>query len=487
MKNLIYGGAVQRPLLGIVAGAMAIAIAVAVGLAVHGGSLAVFVAFSLVFFSIAFVAICNPRDYAHLFLAAMWLMGFWGRYVIHQAKETPYVEAVGDFSATPASIDAVLTVCTLGGLGFLIGRLATLPISTSLKNRWRLEQLGSPAWYGAWRGTLWAIALIAIIAIVAVNWRFGILVRGSVAQTLLPWPLGGLFAWTTDIGLALALAILTAWDRQCGLGVVRGFVFLCIEGAAMSLSTASRALYLFHTLPFFVSEVVGRPLAARRRLLLGIFAIWLAGAAAVPATTTFFRLFGSEPVPTQQGELDAGYVRRQDFNLPVLRGQGATLAWLLVVERWTGLEGVMATVAYADKGYGLMWRAAFDRRSYGTVDVYTRDISKSGFSERHAGQYHYATPAGSIAFLYFSGSLWIVVVGMALIAVLMTAIELAWRRLIRDELPLAIAGWYLAFIVLQLSGSLQQAVVGPVMVTLLFGAAWLMSAFSRSTPAGASA
>jgi hypothetical protein len=464
---------------------MAVVIAIVTGLAVHEGNLVIFVAFTLVFFSIAAVAVFNSRDYAHLFLAAMWLMGFWGRYVIHQVLQTPYVEAIGDFSVNPASMDAVLTVCALGGAGFLVGRLVTLPLSTRLKNRWRLEQISGPAWYVAWRGTVWAVTLVTIIAVVAVNWRFGILVRGFVTQTPLLWPFGGLFAWTTDIGLALAMAVLTAWDRQCGLSVVRGFIFLCIEGAAMSLSTASRALYLFHTLPFFVSEVTERTIVKRKRLLFGLLAIWLVCTAAVPAITTFSRLFGSDPMPTRQQELDSGNVPRQSADLAVLRGQSATLAWLLIVERWTGLEGVMATVAHADKSYDLLQRASFERRSYGTVDVYTRDISKSGFAERHARQYHYATPAGAIAFLYFSGALWVVVLGMALIAVMITAIELAWRWLIRDELPLAIAGWYLAFIVLQLSGSLQQAVVGPIMVTLLFAFARTMSNVSPLPAAAA--
>ncbi len=80
--------------------------------------------------------------------------------------------------------------------------------------------------------------------------------------------------------------------------------------------------------------------------------------------------------------------------------------------------------------------------------------------------------------MYFSGALWVVFAGMALIAMLVTAIELVWTWLIRDPLPLAMAGWYLAFVVLQLSGGLQQAITGPVMVTLLFAVARMMSAVS---------
>jgi hypothetical protein len=103
--------------------------------------------------------------------------------------------------------------------------------------------------------------------------------------------------------------------------------------------------------------------------------------------------------------------------------------------------------------------------------VYTRDIAKSGFTEQHAQRYHFASPGGPIAFFYFSGSLGFVFAGMALLAVAVSAVELLWTWLVRDPLPLAMAGWYLAFIVLQLTGGLQQAITGPVMVTGLLAAA----------------
>lgn len=462
-------------------GALVVATAIAgvVGYAVYDGSLAVFAAFSAVFFAIAVVAVCYPRDYAHLFLALMWFMGFWVKLVLHALIEWRYLEPVGNFVATPESWDAVLSVCTIGGGGFLLGRLATLPWSTKLKARFLAADGASPTWYRAWRGTLWLSAVAVLTIFVAVNWRLGILVRGAVAQTPLPWPLGGLFAWATDIGLALAISILAAWDRQLGLVAMRGFAALCVEGAAMSLTTSSRALYLFHTLPFFLSERPWRTFGWRSPRLWAIVTIWLAVAAAIPAVTTFSRLFGSSAVPVVQVDLDRGQATRQTVDGRILTNQGITLMRILVIERWTGLEGVMSTVSYADKSFGLLWQAAFARRSYGTVDVYTRDISKSGFSERHAQHLHYASPAGPIAFLYFSGSLWMVFAGMALIAMLVTAIELLWAWLVRDQLPLAIAGWYLAFVVLQLSGGLQQTVTGPIMITLLFGMVWLM----RSVPA----
>jgi len=147
---------------------------------------------------------------------------------------------------------------------------------------------------------------------------------------------------------------------------------------------------------------------------------------------------------------------------------------LLLIDRWTGLEGLMATVAYPEKSMSLFAEAVAQRRSYGTIDTYTRKISGSTFTEENAKKYHYATPAGPIALLYFSGSLVTVFAGMAFISVLMSAIELLWLWLARDRLLLAMSGLYLALVVLQLSGGLVQAITGPLTVTGVFAGVWLM-------------
>lgn len=100
----------------------------------------------------------------------------------------------------------------------------------------------------------------------------------------------------------------------------------------------------------------------------------------------------------------------------------------------------MADVAYPDKNFELLVQAAKFHRSYGTVDVYTGKINGAAFAEENAKKYHYATIAGPIAFLYFSGSLTIVFVGMAVIALAMSAIELCWAWLVRDRLIVAMSG-----------------------------------------------
>jgi hypothetical protein len=282
------------------------------------------------------------------------------------------------------------------------------------------------------------------------------------------------------------LCLFLAWDRQSGFGVTRGFIALCVEGALISVSTLSRGVYFFHTLPALLTEGKEVFKTGRLRQLAALGAIWLLVGVAVPATTTFLRLFGQDAVPVTRSELVTS--QKLDFDRPLfehhavsgLWDQFVTLGQILLVDRWTGLEGVMATVAYPVRNMSLLLEAATKRRSYGTVDVYTKKISGSAFSEVDAKKYHYATLAGPIALFYFSGSLLVVFGGMALISLLMSAVELLWLWLVRDRLLVATSGLYLALLVLQLSGSLIQPATSVITVTCAFIGVWLVGNFRRN-------
>ena len=444
----------------------------------YPGDKFIFSFFSLVIFAIGGLAIRLPKHYAHFFLSAAWFLGFWVKYLFHLATAAEYNELHGSFDGSNASWDAVFLVVGVGGAGYLIGRFISLPVVGPATSILLARTIAVPSWWPLHRDRIWLMAALLVFVILATNQELGLLVRGYVALVILPWPFGGLFAWMTDIGTALLLTLFLAWDRRAGFGVERGFVALCIEGALFSVSTLSRGLYFFHTLPPLVTEGAEAARGPRRRPLAILLAIWLVVGVAIPPAATYVRLFGQNAIPVTQAELKAtespDYRRPPSTNptISVLWVQFVIMTRLLLVDRWTGLEGVMATVAYPEKSVALLGKAVSQRRSYGTVDVYTGRISGSTFTEENAKTYHFATLAGPIALLYFSGSLAVVFFGMALISVLISAIELTWRWLVRDRALVAMAGFYLALVVMQLSGSLIQSATGIATVSFAFIAIW---------------
>lgn len=463
--------------------------AIAAGSWFYPGSLSLYVLFTGVFFAILYSGIFFGFQYSHFFLSIAWFVGFWLKSAIHFASSAPYCEPVGSFDASARAWDNVLLVASIGGLGYLTGRILVLPV---MKRRTPSSAgIALPWWYHRWRTPLWLLAAAVLIAIVVVNHEMGLIIRGYVAKVQLPWPFGGLFAWMTDIGLALAISVLVAWDRASGAGVVRGFFALCVEGAVLSVATLSRGLYFFHTLPALASEGLISEDRLQLRRMIVLLSIWLAIALAIPLLTTGLRLVGDKAMPTTQAKMDAEAggaptearaasidpkcSDNEPHTAKTILVRSFYIARALVIDRWTGLEGLMSSESYSNRSMSLFKEAAMFRRSYGTVDVYTDKISVSGFTEANAKKYHFATLAGPIAFFDFSGSWLVVFAGMALLATLMSLIEALWENLVYDPLVVAMSGCYLALVVLQLSGGIIQAATGPIAVTAFLALIWLIN------------
>lgn len=479
----------------------------AIGALFYPGQLSWFLLFSATFFAVLYSAFVLPFQYSHLFLAIPWFLGFWVKLVVHFAfahfgwlEAARYVEPAGRFDGSPTAWDQVIITATVGGLGYLSGRVLLAPIARGSSKM--TKGIKPPQWYRPMRAPLWILAAIAFVLIVYVNAETGLIVRGYVPRIQLPWPFGALFAWTTDIGFALVLSVMTAWDRGSTTGPTRGFIALCLEGAIISVQTNSRGIYLFHTVPALVSEARRSSSAlsklAGAGLLLGI---WLAGAVAIPVLTTGLRALGENAVLARTAQhatpaaapsssafsttprnsnTSAITPRLAESSAPTIPTNSNRLdpsrsfashvfedAGRLVIDRWPGLEGLMATQSYPARSLELLKSAAFQRRSFGMVDIYSHTIAGLDFTEEQAKKYHNATLAGPMAFFYYSGSWLFVFAGMALLAILMSVLELIWASLVSDPLVVAMSGCYLALVVMQLSTGVFQAASGPLAVTIL--------------------
>jgi hypothetical protein len=91
---------------------------------------------------------------------------------------------------------------------------------------------------------------------------------------------------------------------------------------------------------------------------------------------------------------------------------GLTKILSLVVDRWIGLEGVMAVTSYPEKNPALLLEAAIEKREIGKSTRF-QEICNSHYRWVDAGSWQFASLPGAAAFFYFSGSLWIVLFGMA--------------------------------------------------------------------------
>ena len=115
----------------------------------------------------------------------------------------------------------------------------------------------------------------------------------------------------------------------------------------------------------------------------------------------------------------------------------------LVIDRWIGLEGVMAVSAYPEKSNKLLFEALTEKRGIGTTTKF-QEIANSHYRWVDASVWQFASLPGAAAFFYFSGSLWVVMLGMAGFALLLQLSEQFIFRLTSNPLLCSLFGLTLA-------------------------------------------
>jgi hypothetical protein len=154
------------------------------------------------------------------------------------------------------------------------------------------------------------------------------------------------------------------------------------------------------------------------------------------------------------------------MQLPAVLNRALSLA----TNRWIGLEGVMALQAHPDKSFALLGEGLAERYVDGKVPMY-QHISKSIYTGMDPNQWKFGSLPGAIAFLYYSGSLWIVFLGMALLTVSLHFFEIITKRVTKNPFLASFYGFVVANTVAQLGVVPRQIV--PVLVTLVCGIAFI--------------
>lgn len=143
-----------------------------------------------------------------------------------------------------------------------------------------------------------------------------------------------------------------------------------------------------------------------------------------------------------------------EFTIQV--GSGALQKILsLSVDRWIGLEGVMAVVGYPHKGANLLKEAALERREVSTATKF-QTVANSHYRWTDSTNWQFASLPGSAAFLFFSGSMWVVLLGMALFIVVLQLSEQLVFKLTSNPLLCSLFGFTLANTIAQFGVAPRQ-------------------------------
>lgn len=383
-------------------------------LAKYSGKSYVYILFSLILNTLLFFGFRKGAIFFDTFIGLFFWLGFWFKFSFKIAfTNGEFYEAARNFSYTGAAFDRALFIASCGTFGFLVFSLIREKYIFSYpneNNKIGLEGLFN--FYKKYRKLIWLSFFILFVAIAITNAYFGIYQRGTTPRTILPYRLGGIYTWLLLFGAASISSLILNFEfiryKKTSYPVV---LLSLLESFFSSVSMLSRGMVL-NASALIIGVVKNFKLnsifPSIRFVFISLF--------------TFLFLFASSVWIVQQMRMSSFF----GTSNPKLF---ATNTKLIFIERWVGIEAVMAVSSYPELGWDL-WNTAWKEKysNYGT-SFYDSNIITSPYRHLDLDKHHFVSVPGILAFFFYPGSFLFLFFSMFILAALGAGIEISIYKL----------------------------------------------------------
>lgn len=434
-------------------------------LPLYPGSHIVFVLFCIVFLMLWMMAWFGYRSYLYTIFSSLCLLGFWMKACAHLITGREFVEPTGAFDGSGVAWDRSIIVSLVAGSAIFCFRVSHMLLMRKHKGVFVVEPAPSfaPYWYASFRKHIWLASLFGVAIVAFLNFELGINQAGLLPKNHLPFKLNAIIIWCLYSAFAFWMAALVWWDTCLGLAF--RFEALVFEGVLSSITVLSRSLYVTHVFHYSLSILFNRDwIKPTFRKYMYMMILFIAGMGIVLVAVAELRraLF--------YGETNKAEVASPSSEHP--KGMASPQIFLLLSERWIGLEGVMSTSSYPDVGIELFKQGWLDMPSYERKPVYESVANSIYISPDYpnATKYNFLSTPGLVAMLHLSGSLTVVGLGMFMLLAVFSFGEYLIFRLLQNPFILSLYGMIIAMMLHQFGGLyvnlIQVFEIGSMMVFL---------------------
>jgi len=350
------------------------------------------------------------------FIGILFWLGFWLKLTFRVAfMDGHFHEPVGNFDGSGAAFDRALFVASCGFLGLLAASVIrekymfTYPVKLT-----EVAQEGLiKAYHNQRRAVLFGFAIL-FVTVAVTNFYFGIYQRGSIPRTVLPYGLGLMYSWLLLFGLASISAVIVhcefTLNKKTSYPVV---IVSLVEEFLANVSFLSRGMII---------NVSALGYGAFRYLKLNStesqWRFWAV------SFSVFMLLFGSSVILVE-------YLRSMDPDNPrsidlVAIGRGTKVLFL---DRWVGIEGVMAVSSYPKQGWDFWSEAWKETYSNKQMSFYDTHLITSPYRDMDVTKHHYISLPGIVAFCFYPGSFPFLFLCMLILGGMAAAIEISVFKL----------------------------------------------------------
>lgn len=437
----------------------------AAGFQHYPGSKLVYCAFSVVFLCLIVSGFYRQECYGYMFFALFIWLGFWLKFTVHLVWNTPYIEPTGGFSPSPGNMDAVLWVAIAAASGAILARFLPFPLSSGDKEIF-VSSCPVPTWYHGFASRIWMGMLFVVILLPLINVSFGVSQTGLVPKVCLPWPLSGIVPWILSTGLGLGVITILSWDVASGKSPIRGFYATIAECLFSSVSLLSRGIFLWHALP-----AVAVSLWRGREFLVKVSKLKLYVTVVIGITAFLFSFILVNALRHKYFAGGTGGGIASEFRLEASIFSSRVIA--IGVDRWIGVDGVMAVHSCGRKGWQLLYDALLEKRSLNKMGLY-QSICDYSYSGVDVQKYNFGSVPGVVAFFYYSGFLPAVFVGLFIVALLLRYSEEALRRYTANLFVCSFFGVTYASILAQFAMAPRQLIWQSLLMAGALFLIWLL-------------
>jgi len=359
----------------------------------YQGDAWVYLLFTLLSSAVLFFGFGHGAIFFDAFIGVLLWIGFWLKFSVRTAfSEGRFNISVGDFDGSPESLDKALLVvcCALG---------ATL-VARFVRERWvfsypdALPEVAYSGLFTFYRKHRFAVLtgfVLAVLLVCLSNAWFGIYQRGQVARVSLPFGLNGVYAWMLMFGMASVSAILLRFEFE--LNRDRYWIAISIallETALSNISLWSRGMILNGSSLLYGAVAQFRRSEPRLRLGLASFVL-----------VAFMGFFVVSVLSVNWLRANAFYDAHPDIETGEAVSEQTTLLFL---DRWVGVEGVMAVIGSGHTGWAVFAEALGERFDTSANAFYDRHFVESAYDNTRDDGAHFISLPGYIAFLFYPGS-----------------------------------------------------------------------------------
>lgn len=348
------------------------------------------------------------------FIGVFFWLGFWLKLTVRVAfMDSQFVESIGNFDGTGASFDDATLIVSCGFLGLLVASYVREKLLFTFPEREEKEaQQGLSIFYKKHRKYI-LIGFIILISTVAVtNVYFGIYQRGTVPGSILPYGLNGIYKWLLQFGLASFSAVILKFEYTGEKTTYSVALISLVESFLSNISLLSRGMIL-NTSALVYGVLVGLKryqIRSNFRFLMTCFII-------------FMVLFASSVVAVN-------YIRAINFSdSEHLTAQTTQSTKVLFLDRWVGIEGVMAVSSHPDKGWDLWNKAWQEKYSNKQTSFFDKNLIDTPYTNVDSSKHHFISLPGVIAFCFYPGSFIFLSICMFIIGIFASLLEMLVFRL----------------------------------------------------------